>query len=424
MLDKNTNAEYLKYTLDMMMRGSSKDLAEIEFFNSWKSAASKNDQYVFETERLGMQLPEVTVRRANGDHYDVLNFGCYNYLGYANHSEVIAAAIEGLQTYGLGAAAAPLTSGKLAIHTRLENALASFMGNPKKNISLFTTGYGANVGTIQAFLSPGCHVVLDRLSHMSILEGARTCDAKVHYFRHNDAEFLEKVLKRINAPESRILVCTEGVFSTDGSYGSLREIIGVAKKYGAYVLVDEAHSTLIAGTNGRGVCEMENVLDDVDLYIMTFSKAFGGIGGALWANEYIAQYVNWYAKNRMFSCALDPAVSSGLVKVIELAQSQDGTIRRQKIKKNAAYLRSLLSEKMNLVEGSTWILGIIYGDESKTLPLNDYIQRRGLEASILQFPAAPKNKARIRLFVSSEHTNQQLESAANIILDAAQKFNF
>jgi glycine C-acetyltransferase len=416
--------EYQKWTFDMMLHASSKELTEINLLNHWVNLASSDDLYVFESARLGRQLPEVKIKRTNGDEYDVLNFGCYNYLGYAHHPEVIAAAIEGLQLYGLGASAAPLVSGKLHIHTELENALKAFMGDPKKSISLFTSGYGANVGAIQAFMSPGCHIVLDRQSHMSILEGARTSDANIHYFRHNDAEFLEKVLKRIKPSESRILVCTEGVFSTDGTYGNLKEIISVAKKYGAYVLVDEAHSTLIAGQNGRGVAEMENVLNDVDLYIMTFSKAFGGVGGALWASDAIIQYVNWYAKNRMFSCALDPAVTSGLIKVIELAQSQDGARRRESIKQNASYMRSLLRGKVDLVEASTWILGIIYGDESKTLQVNDYIQRRGLEASIIQFPAAPKNKARLRLFISSEHTTEHLDAAAEILLDAAKKFNF
>ena len=189
-------------------------------------------------------------------------------------------------------------------------------------------------------------------------------------------------------------------------------------------MVDEAHSALIAGENGRGVCEMQGVLEDVDLYVMTFSKAFGGVGGAVYAKKNIVNYINWYAKCRMFSCALDPAVTGGMVKVIELAGTPLGYERRARLHGNAAYFRNLLKGKVNLGVSDAWVVIVNFGSEKKTLALNDYLQKTGLDTSIIQSPAVPKNDARIRMFITSEHTQEQLAKAAEIILSAADKFDF
>lgn len=223
---------------------------------------------------------------------------------------------------------------------------------------------------------------------------------------------------------TRVLVCAEGIYSGDGDYGKLKDIVQLAKQYGAYTLVDEAHSALLAGEHGRGVCEAQDVLDKVDLYVMTFSKAFGGVGGALLARQAICNYVNWYAKCRMFSCALDPAVTGGMIKVIELAGSEEGRQRRQRLLENANYLSLLLDGKVNLGKSETWIVTVIYGNDKKTMLLSDHLQRQGLDTSILQFPAVPKNEGRIRLFVTSEHTKVQLKRAADILLEAAVRFDF
>jgi glycine C-acetyltransferase len=169
---------------------------------------------------------------------------------------------------------------------------------------------------------------------------------------------------------------------------------------------------------------MQGVLEDVDLYVMTFSKAFGGVGGGVYGKKEIIRYMNWYAKCRMFSCALDPAVTGGMTKVVELASGEVGKERRTRIKSNANYFRSLLKGKVNLGGNDSWVVIVNFGNESKTLNLNDYLQRSGLDTSIIQFPAVPKGEARIRMFITSEHTEAQLKKAADIILSAAEKFDF
>jgi glycine C-acetyltransferase len=219
-------------------------------------------------------------------------------------------------------------------------------------------------------------------------------------------------------------VATEGVFSADGDFGKLKEIVALCKRFNARLLVDEAHSILVAGEHGRGVAEAQGVLADIDLFVVTFSKGFGGVGGALIAKKEITQYVNWYAKCRMFSCAMDPAVTGGILKGLELAASPEGAARRARIRENADYFRALLRDRVAIRESESWIIPVHYGSERLTIPINDHLQRHGLDTSIMQFPAVPKQESRIRLFVTSEHSRPQLDRAAQIIFDAALRFGF
>ena len=318
----------------------------------------------------------------------------------------------------------PVISGTYGIHRELEDGLLRFFNLPDRGVSLFSSGYSVNVGVIQAFAKPGSYILLDQAAHMSIVEGARTSGATLSYFRHNDMEHLEELLKATCDGYSRVLVCVEGVYSADGDFGNLSDTVKLAKQYGAYTLVNEAHSVLVAGETGRGVCEAQGVLESVDLYIMTFSKGFGGVGGALLAKKEICQYVNWYAKCRMFSCALDPAVTGGMVKALEIASSPEGARRRRQVAENAAHFRNLLRGKVNLGVSESWVVTVIFGKDINTLDVSNRLQHLGLDTSIMQFPAVPKNEARIRTFVSSEHTFSQVERAATIILEVAGLYGF
>jgi glycine C-acetyltransferase len=265
---------------------------------------------------------------------------------------------------------------------------------------------------------------MDRACHMSILEGAQLSRANLHYFEHNDPRDLERILKEIGPTARRILVCTEGVFSADGDTAPLREIVPLAKQYGAQVLVDEAHSFGVAGPRGRGVAEAEGVLDQVDYLVVTFSKAFGGVGGALIARHEVAQYVRWYAKCRAFSCGLDPAVAGGVTRALQLAATEDGQRRREAVKRNSAFLLERLHGRVNTGSSVSWIVPVIFGPSKLSLPLCDWMQKHGQEASVMTFPAVPPNQGRLRLFVTSEHTEAELAAAADNILEAASLFGF
>ena len=421
---KDNRPSYTEFTLDMFSRSSGKNHSEIKQFNQWRDDIIKADKYTFETPHLTPQTPEISVRRIHGDEHDLVNFSSYNYLGYANHPDVIEAAKDALDAFGLGATGSPLLNGTFDIHKKLENLLTSFFGQEGYGVSLFSSGYGANIGVVSSYIHKGDYVVLDHSSHASLIDGAVMSQGTVKLFRHNDAEFLERILKRISKENRRILVCVEGVYSTDGDYGNLKDIVTVSKNYGASILVDEAHSLLIAGKTGKGVVEEFDVLADVDLLIGTFSKSFGGIGGCVYAKNDLINYMNYYARSRMFSCALDPAVTGGIIKALELASGTDGDQKRKRIIDNADYLRSLLKDKVDIGTSQSWVIPIIFGDERKSLPLGDYLMKRGYDFSIMMFPAVKKNKSIIRAFVTSEHTKEQLKGCAEALIDASKEFDF
>jgi 7-keto-8-aminopelargonate synthetase-like enzyme len=415
---------YRQCTLDMFMFTFGHALDEVEEFAAWRRALCDAGLYPFETVRHGAQTPSVRIERDTGDTFPVLNFANYNYLGLGYHPDVIRAAQDAVGRYGLGAACAPNLSGTLQVHRDLEHALVDFFGLPDRGVTLFTSGYGANTGTLQAIVQRGHHVILDRLAHMSLLEGARASGAAVHYFDHNDPDHLDRVLADVCGTGARVVVCVEGVYSADGDFGRLAELVAVTKRRGAYILVDEAHSTLLAGAGGRGVAEQEGVLEDVDFYIATLSKAFSGVGGALIARTPVAQYVNWYARSRLFSCALDPAVTGGMLKVLELARGSIGSERRARLHANACRMRALLAPHVPIGPSESWIVPVIFGLDTQTLEIVDFVQRAGLDTSVMQFPSVPKNESRLRLFINSEHSASDLERAAAIVIEAADRFGF
>ncbi|MCA9719205.1 MAG: aminotransferase class I/II-fold pyridoxal phosphate-dependent enzyme [Myxococcales bacterium] len=412
------------YTYDMFLFNMGRDPEEIEEFSQWRDQLTDRDVYAFEGQHLGAQRSVVEVRRESGRELSLLNFSSYNYFGFGYHPDVIAAAKRALEVYGLGAASSPVISGTLELHAQLERAIVEYFGLPDRRVSLFSSGYAVNLGAIQAFMKPGGYVLLDKSAHVSLIDGARLSGAKLEFFDHNDVAQLEALLARRCDEWTRVLVCVEGVYSADGDRSPLAAIVAATKKHGAFLLLDEAHSVLVAGERGRGVAEEAGVLEDIDLYVMTFSKAFGGVGGAVLAKRELAQYINWYARCRMFSCALDPAVTGGLLAALTLAAGEEGHRRRQRLHDNARLFRELLAGRVDTGPSTSWIVPVMYGDDAITLRLNDHLQRRGLDASVMQFPAVPKNRGRIRMFVTSEHSEAQLREAADIIADAAREFGF
>jgi 7-keto-8-aminopelargonate synthetase-like enzyme len=416
--------DYYDFTFDMFLTSAEGEKPESVRFSEWIAAASRDGVYSFEARHLHGQATEVDVRRPDGTLLHVLNFASYNYLGYSQHPEVIAAAKEALDRFGLGACSSPVQAGTMAPHIALERALLDFFSLPERGVSIFSSGYAVNTGTISALMKRGDHIVVDSSAHMSIMEGAQLARSKIHLFQHNDAEHLNSILKDLEGQSGRILVCAEGVYSADGDYGTLDKLIQVAKSYGAQVLVDEAHSFLLCGSRGRGVAEELGVLEHVDYFVLTFSKALAGVGGALIARHDVAQYVNWFARCRMFSCALDPAVTAGITRSLELGGGSDGQQRRRKLHANAATLRNALVEEVNIGNTRSWVVPVIFGADTLTIPLADWLQRNGLDGSVMSFPAVPVDEARVRLFVTSEHTDAQIHRGAEIIKGAAKKFDF
>ena len=417
-------SNYHTLTMDRFATHESKNLIEVTGFSAWRKAALHNHEYTFESARTTHQGNEIEYIRQDGQTKNMLNFSGYNYLGLSHHPDVKEAAKSAIDHYGIGAGSSPISSGTTKLHEDFSKELIDFFDVPDWGASLFSSGYAVNVGTLSAVLSPGHYALLDQSAHMSIVEGAQVSGANILFFEHNNMTHLEEQLQKLQKTQKRIIICTEGVYSADGDFGLISQIVQLAKKYGALTLVDEAHSILLTGTHGRGVCESQNVLNEIDFLVLTFSKGFGGIGGALMAKKDITDYVNWYARCRLFSCALDPGVTGGMRKALEIASSSEGEKERQRLHQNAQQLKALLSPNLHIGDTQSWIIPVIYGDETITLPLSDYLQDIGLEGSTMQYPAVPKGEARIRLFVTSKHTESNIKKASDLILSAAEKFNF
>ena len=291
LLASTDQPDYTECTLETFMQGADPALSEMARFNQWLRMAVEGGQPIFEAPRLGANRTVVDIQRPNGERLRVLNFCGYNYLGYSGNPEVITAAKQALDVYGLGTNATPIVGGTLAIHRALEEKPVAVLGLDDYGVALFPTGFGTNTGVVSAFVKTGGHVALDQFAHASLVEDATRSGAKMHYFRHNDTTHLAQILAGIADGQSRIL-------------------------------------------------------------------------------------------------------------------------------------RTQLRGKVNIGASQSWIVPVIYGSEKLTFPVNDYLQRAGLLGSPMQFPAAPRGQARVRWFVTSEHTQEQLAQGAEIILAAAERFGF
>lgn len=411
-------------TYDQFTSNSTYDLQEIYAFQDQLSILKNQKLYGFEASHTPLSSTTSQIDRIDDISVKTINFGGYNYLGYGTDVRVKEAAKEAIDLYGLGAYSSPVLNGTLHIHKQLEKKLLDFFKLDDHGITLFPTGFCVGQGTIQAFMSSGSFIIMDEKAHASMIEGAQLSGATILYFKHNDMADLEELLSDLSDLKTRKLICVEGVYSSDGDCCPLDKLVKLAKKYHAYTLVDEAHSVLIAGDHGRGVCEQFGVLDQIDLYIMTFSKSFGGGGGALLAKKEVSDYINLYASCRAFSCALNPGLAGGLIQVLELASGEDGDRRRTAIKGNAAYLYEKLAPYVTIPDHKNWVLPVIFGSEEKAFPIYNFLHQNGLDASIHIYPAVPKGTARIRLFISSEHTQEQLGTCADIIIKTARTFGF
>ncbi|WP_394833377.1 aminotransferase class I/II-fold pyridoxal phosphate-dependent enzyme [Pendulispora rubella] len=423
--DTPASAHWSELTFEQFMTRGVREFAEAEELQRWREAMQKEGlEAMFDRPHLSAPGPSVDVPQSDGSVTRCVSFTSYNYLGFATHPVVIQGAKDALDRYGLGALSSPVLGGTLGVHGELERGIVEFLGQPGYGVSLFPSGYGANTGAISALLNENQYLVCDRKVHMSVLEGGKLSGAKVRFFAHNDARDLERVLAGIDAHRHRVIVAMDGVHSVSGAFGRVDEISEVTKRCGAYLLVDEAHSMLLTGPGGRGVAAAQGVLDRVDLLVMTMSKSFGGIGGAVYARTDLANYINWFARCRMFSCALNPGVVGGLAKVPALAGGPEGEARRKRLMRNAKTLRALLCDHLVIGDAESWVIPVYIGSHEKISHLGDWLRRHGLEVGAVSYPAVPKDASCLRLFVTSEHTDEQFEFAANVLISAAKRFDF
>ncbi len=400
------------YTLVDFHDFESDDLFEVaDYFFEYVADGSRKQYMVYGQPMMSGPRTEFMVYDHNARAVrKFLNFCSYNYLGYSYHPEVIQSVKDTLDEFGTGAVSAPLLSGYSYPIKQLEDSIAELKG--KEAAVVFSTGYGTNLGILSALLRPGDVAVLDILSHASIYDGVRLGGADIKIFAHNNPQHLEKVLKGLQG--RRVIVCVEGVYSMDGDLSNLPELVPICKKYGAKILVDEAHATLIFGERGGGVAEHFGLEKEVDIAIGTFSKSFGAIGGFAAGNEKLMTYLRMFSNSYVFSCAMAPHTAAGILKVMELFKKDDS--ERTQLWENTHYMHDQLKKAgLDIADTKSQVVPVMAGSDLRLREISRRIQAKGLSTGVVTFPAVSKNKTRLRLSISSKHTREQMDSGVAII---------
>ena len=408
----NAGSNVTDYDYSSFYYSASDDpFAILEPYNEWFDRALPQGYYLFQ--QAMSTPPGGTIAVTEGlqhRHVTLINLSSYNYLGLSSRPEVIAAAKAALDTYGLGAAGSPILSGTMDVHVQLEEAVARFKG--KEAAMVFPTGYSTNVGVISGLMRPGDWVIADQNAHASIVDGAILSKATVRFFRHNSPADLEKKLKQATGKK---LVAIEGVYSMDGDTCPLPDLVGVAKRYGARILLDEAHSAFVYGPNGRGLAAEYGLEDEVDIHLGTFSKALGGQGGYVAGSRKLYNYLKGFARSRVFSCALSPVVAAGVLKSLELAQAEPAL--RERLWANVRHIRGRLEDAgVDVGDSTSQVIPIMVRNDRRVFEICQRLLRAGVYLQPVIYPAVAKHRSRFRVSISATHTVEQLDEGANTLV--------
>lgn len=339
-----------------------------------------------------------------------------NYLGLATHPKVVAAATEAVQKYGTGVCSAPLLIGTLPITNELEQNLASFKGT--EDAVVFSSGYGANVGMISALATKNDLVVMDRLAHASIIDGATLSGAKVRVFKHNDAEHLDRILSRYTEHPLRLVV-VEGLYSMDGDIAPLPEIADVCDKHGAWLIVDEAHTLGVLGPNGEGAVGHFGLKGRAKLQIGTMSKSLGCTGGFVAGSADIINYIRYFGRSNMFSAAPTPMALATANAALNVIREEPEL--REKLWKNTHFLYNQLKARgFRLSDYASPVIPVIVGKMSYLRQMNLELHNNNICVNSIPYPAVSHGEERLRLSVMATHTEEQLMRAVLAIETAGK----
>lgn len=357
------------------------------------------------------QAPHIRI-----DNRELLNFSSNDYLGLANDPVLKQAATDALHQFGVGAGASRFISGNLAPYRQLELALAEFKNQPAALV--FGSGYAANVGTIAALVGPGDVVILDKLNHASIIDGARQSGATIRVYPHGDLAKLERILASVTTRARRVLIATESVFSMDGDLAPLAEICALKQRFGAWLLVDEAHATGLYGQNRRGLAEPLGLENQIEVTIGTLSKAFGCVGGYVAGSLELIEYLRHRARSVMYSTALPPAMVAAATAAVRFVMSPAGHARRDQLWRNVSLLKHGLAAVGIPNTSRSAIIPIIVGDETKALQLAQTLLDAGIFVPAIRYPTVPRGKARLRVTVTAVHSSDDIQTFLSALAEA------
>ncbi len=405
-----------------------------ELMNIKKSGLSKEERIILSDQKA---LIEVSYPKGE-EPEDVLNFCANNYLGLANHHDLVKVAKESLDKYGFGLASVRFICGTQDIHVELEDAISKFYET--EDTILYSSCFDANGGLFETILGPDDAIITDALNHASIIDGIRLCKAKRFIYDHSDMKYLEKIIQRARLgmdiwegpglskepkPARNILIATDGVFSMDGDIGRLKEIVELAKKYDALVMVDDSHATGFLGKKGRGAVEYCDVLGEVDIITSTLGKAMGGAsGGFTTGRKEIIQMLRQKSRPYLFSNSLAPSIVSAALKAFEIVRESDDL--REKLMENTQYFRKKMTEAgFKIIEGIHPIVPIMLGDFENDAMLAQDIAKdlysEGIYVVGFFFPVVAKGKARIRVQISAAHEREHLDKAIKAFIKIGKK---
>ncbi len=350
--------------------------------------------------------------RMRVDGRDVLLFAGSNYLDLAHHLEVVEAAARAAREWGCAAGGSRLITGNLAIHEALEAELAAFLGTERA--LAFNTGYMANVGVIPALVGPGDVVLSDALNHASLIDGCRLSRAEVRVFPHGDVGALDDALRRAARPGRRLMVAVDGVYSMDGDLAPLGEIVAASRRWGAMVLLDDAHGTGTLGACGRGTAELLGAEDGVDVLTGTLGKALGSFGAFVAGSAGLRDLLVNVARSFIFSCALPPPQVEAARAALRLVAREPE--RRERLQAHAARLRAQLARNgISTAPSTTHIVPVVVGSNERTMAVCERLLARGYYAQGIRHPSVPVGTARLRITPMATHRSDEIDGLAEAV---------
>ena len=348
----------------------------------------------------------------------LINFSSNDYLGLANDPQLREAGTAAIAEFGVGAGASRLISGTQSPHLALERALAKWKRT--EAALCFSSGYAAALGTIPALVTKNDVVLLDKLCHASLIDGAKLSGAVLRVFPHNDMDKLESHLEwaRRKHPGKRILILTESVFSMDGDRAPLRELIELKKRFGMLLMLDEAHAVGVIGPNGRGLAAEENVSDEVDVQMGTLSKALGTSGGYICGSRSLIDWLINRARSFIFSTAPPPSTAAAALAAVDFLSSSEGEKRRLLLRERIRLMQQLLPRaglEGEDVAARSAIFPLIVGDEKAALDMAAALQSEGFLVPAIRYPTVAKGTSRLRITVTAAHQEDQIRALCEAI---------
>ena len=373
---------------------------------------------LYKSERIITSSQDAVIKISTGE--EVINFCANNYLGLSNHSEVIQAAKDTMDSHGFGMSSVRFICGTQDIHKQLEKKIADFYTT--EDTILYAAAFDANGGVFEPLLTKEDAIISDSLNHASIIDGVRLCKAARYRYDNNDMDSLEEQLIEANKQNYRFkIIVTDGVFSMDGIVAKLDEICDLADKYDALVMVDECHATGFIGKTGRGTVELKNVMDRVDIVTGTLGKALGGaMGGYTTGKKEIIEILRQRSRPYLFSNSLAPAIVGASLKVFDLI-SNDTSLRDQ-LEWNTNYFRTEMEKAgFDLVGANAAIVPVMLYDAKLSQVMANKLLEKGIYVIGFFFPVVPKEKARIRVQLSAAHTKEHLDKAISAFKEVGEE---